>query len=117
MVVRPTNVMLFEDVAGSDALAILALTTVFHTLGVTSRHSAGDGEGDIAGAQPAGGRRGQTGSQPPPRLLVDIRGAAVATLIAYAAATLLNLAAFRGQLGRMFRLRRKRDGPWWRRRC
>ena len=36
VVVRSTNVMLFEDASGSDALAILALTTLFYTLGVTS---------------------------------------------------------------------------------
>lgn len=104
VVVRPTNVMLFEDASGSDALAILALTTVFFTLGVTSAGIL-QGMGKVV--------------LPARNLLVgvffklvlnvflvpwwDIRGAALATLMAYATATLLNLAAFRGRLGWMFR--------------
>lgn len=35
MIAEPTNVMLFEDNSGSDALAILALGTIFLTLSVT----------------------------------------------------------------------------------
>ena len=35
MVAEPTNVMLFEDGAGSDALAILSLGTIFLTMSVT----------------------------------------------------------------------------------
>lgn len=104
VVVRPTNVMLFEDVAGSDALAILALTTVFLTLGVTS---AGILQGMGQVMLPARNLLVGVLVKLVLNLLLvswwDIRGAAAATLIAYATATLLNLAAFRGQLGRMFR--------------
>ncbi|MBD1372458.1 polysaccharide biosynthesis protein [Hazenella sp. IB182357] len=36
VVMEPINIMLFKDSAGSSALAILALTTIFSTLGITS---------------------------------------------------------------------------------
>jgi PST family polysaccharide transporter len=36
VVAMPTNVMLYKDAAGSDALLILAFSTIFVTLGVTS---------------------------------------------------------------------------------
>jgi PST family polysaccharide transporter len=106
VVVRPTNVMLFEDASGSDALAILALTTVFFTLGVTS---AGILQGMGKVVLPARNLLAGVAVKLVLNLLLipwwDIRGAAAATLLAYATATLLNLAAFRGQLGRMFRLK------------
>jgi PST family polysaccharide transporter len=105
-VVRSANVMLFEDASGSDALAILALTTLFYTLGVTSAGIL-QGMGNVI--LPARNLLAGVAVKLVLNVLLipwwDIRGAAAATLIAYAAATFLNLAAFRGQLGRMFRLR------------
>lgn len=104
VVIRPTNVMLFEDASGSDALAILALTTVFFTLGVTS---AGILQGMGKVVLPARNLLAGVAVKLVLNALLipwwDIRGAALATLFAYATATLLNLAAFRNRLGWMFR--------------
>ncbi|SEN63971.1 putative polysaccharide biosynthesis protein [Lihuaxuella thermophila] len=95
----PANVMLFEDAAGSDALAILAMTTVFSTLGITSSGIL-QGLGKVY--LPA--RNLFIGVAV--KLLLnlwlipvwDIRGAAVSTVAAYAVATLLNLHALRSLL-------------------
>jgi PST family polysaccharide transporter len=107
VVAGPTNVMLYKDDAGTAALAILAFTALFSTLGMTS-------SGILQGV-------GQV-SLPARNLLIgvgvkfllnlfliplwDIRGAAVATVTGYAVATTLNLLALRGKLGNLFRLKR-----------
>lgn len=107
VVAGPTNVMLYKDDAGTAALAILAFTALFSTLGMTS-------SGILQGV-------GQV-SLPARNLLIgvgvkfllnlfliplwDIRGAAVATVTGYAVATSLNLLALRGKLGNLFRLKR-----------
>jgi PST family polysaccharide transporter len=99
--------MLYKDDAGTAALAILAFTALFSTLGMTS-------SGILQGV-------GQV-SLPARNLLIgvgvkfllnlfliplwDIRGAAVATVTGYAVATSLNLLALRGKLGNLFRLKR-----------
>ncbi|TCS94290.1 putative polysaccharide biosynthesis protein [Hazenella coriacea] len=94
VVALPTNVMLFKDATGSEALMLLAFTTLFSTLGAVST-------GILQGA----GRL----YLPAWNLLIgvlvklglnlwlipiwDIRGAAIATVAAYAVATILNLFA------------------------
>lgn len=96
IVALPTNVMLFKDAAGSDALAILACSTLFATLGVTS-----------AGILQGMGRV----ITPAISILVavlakwacnyffiplwDIRGAAIATVVAYAVGAMVNLVALK----------------------
>ncbi|WP_245726294.1 putative polysaccharide biosynthesis protein [Marininema mesophilum] len=106
VVAGATNIMLFRDDSGTSALAILAFTTLFSTLGLTS-------SGILQGL-------GQVGL-PARNLLIgvgvklflnawwvptmDIDGAAWATVVGYAVASLLNLAALRGQIGSLFRLR------------
>jgi PST family polysaccharide transporter len=91
IVAFPTNVMLFQDAAGSDSLSILACSTLFATLGVTS-----------AGILQGLGRI----TIPAVTILIaviakwmfnyllipvwDIRGAALATVLAYAVSAILN---------------------------
>ncbi|MBA4495814.1 oligosaccharide flippase family protein [Paenactinomyces guangxiensis] len=99
VIALPANVMLFKDAAGSDALAILAFTTVFSTLGVTS---AGILQG--AGLVYVPARNLFIGVVVKCLLnlwlipIWDIQGAAIATVVSYAAATLLNLVALRSVL-------------------
>lgn len=92
IVAMPTNVMLFKDAAGSDSLAILACSTLFATLGVTS-----------AGILQGMGRV----ITPAVSIVIavlakwvfnfflipmwDIRGAAVSTVLAYAVGAMINL--------------------------
>lgn len=99
VIALPANVMLFEDAAGSDALAILAFTTVFSTLGVTTSGIL-QGLGKVY--LPA--RNLFIGVAVKLLLNVwlipvwEIRGAAVSTVAAYGVATLLNLRALRPML-------------------
>ncbi|WP_245838810.1 putative polysaccharide biosynthesis protein [Marininema halotolerans] len=108
VVAGPTNIMLFRDDAGTSALAILAFTTLFSTLGLTS-------SGILQGL-------GQV-MLPARNLLIgvgvklflnawwvptmDIEGAAWATVVGYAVATLLNIAALRGPIGPLFRIKER----------
>ncbi len=99
VIALPANVMLFEDAAGSDTLAILAFATVFSTLGLTS---AGILQGMGKVYLPALNLFIGVAV----KLLLnvwlvplwDIRGAAVSTVAAYAVASLLNLWALRPML-------------------
>jgi polysaccharide transporter, PST family len=103
----PVNVMLFRDADGSDALAILAFTTIFSTLGVVA---TGILQGAGMVVLPALNSLAGVGVKlllnqlliP----LIDIRGAALATVAAYGVATLLNLFA----LGSMIPYVRERKG-------
>lgn len=101
VIAMPTNVMLFKDAAGSDALSILAFTTIFSTLGVTS---AGILQGLGLFFLPARNLLIGVGVKLFLNLwlipLWDIRGAAVATVVAYAVATILNLLAIPGIVNR-----------------
>lgn len=92
IVAMPTNVMLFKDAAGSDALFILSFSTIFVTLGVTS---AGILQGlgrVIVPAVTIG--IAVTVKWVCHFFLIpiwDIRGAALATVIAYAVGASINL--------------------------
>jgi polysaccharide transporter, PST family len=102
--------MLFRDADGSDALAILAFTTIFSTLGVVA---TGILQGAGMVVLPA--LNSLTGVGVKLLLnqllipLIDIRGAALATVAAYGVATLLNLFA----LGSMIPYVRERTGTMW----
>jgi PST family polysaccharide transporter len=92
IVAMPTNVMLFKDAAGSDSLAILACSTLFATLGVTS---AGILQGMGRVITPAVSIviavLAKWGFN---YLLIpmwDIRGAALSTVLAYAVGAIINL--------------------------
>lgn len=92
VVAFPTNVMLFEDGAGSLSLAILAITTVFSTLGVTSSGILqGYGKVYLPAIHMLIGVLLKVLANLLLIPLWDIRGAAIATVVAYGVATLLNL--------------------------
>ncbi|WP_037465060.1 putative polysaccharide biosynthesis protein [Shimazuella kribbensis] len=92
VIAMPTNVMLFKDAAGSDTLTILAFSTIFVTLVVTS-----------AGILQGLGRVMLPAITIGVAVLFkwvfnyffipfwDIRGAAVATVLAYALGAIINL--------------------------
>lgn len=107
VVAGPTNVMLYKDDAGTAALAILAFTALFSTLGMTSSGIL-QGVGEVG--LPARNLLIGVGVKLGLNLLFiplwDIRGAALATVIGYAVATTLNLIALRGKMGNLFHLRR-----------
>ncbi|OYD06398.1 putative polysaccharide biosynthesis protein [Paludifilum halophilum] len=107
IIALPTNVMLYKDSSGSVALAILAFTSLFSTLGMTSSGIL-QGIGQVV--LPArnlligvGVKLGLNAILIP---LMDIRGAALATVGGYAIATLLNLIALRSRMGMLFNIRR-----------
>ncbi|GGE21784.1 sugar transporter [Marinithermofilum abyssi] len=110
IIAEPTNVMLFEDSDGSDALAILAFTSLFSTMGMTS---GGILQGFGRVVLPA--RNLLIGVVVKLLLnqwwipLWDIRGAALATVAGYAVAAWLNLRVLREETGYLFGLRGK--GP------
>ncbi len=105
LVAYPTNVMLYKDGAGSEALAILAMTTLFSTLTMTSA-------GILQGMDRVGLPACHLGIGIGVKLVgnallipaLDIRGAALATVLGYASAALLNLWAIRRRVGFLFRL-------------
>ncbi|QKG83087.1 polysaccharide biosynthesis protein [Kroppenstedtia pulmonis] len=107
VVAQPTNVMLYKDDAGSLALAILALTTLFSTLGMTS---SGILQGIGRVMLPARNLLIGVGV----KLLLnvwlvplwDIRGAALATVGGYAVASCLNLIILYNRMGPILHLRR-----------
>ncbi|MFD1434839.1 oligosaccharide flippase family protein [Kroppenstedtia eburnea] len=105
LVARPTNVMLYKDGAGSEALAILAVTTLFSTLAMTS---SGILQGMDRVVLPAWHLGVGIGVKLAGNALLipvlDIRGAALATVLGYAAAAVLNLLAIRRRIGSLFRL-------------
>jgi PST family polysaccharide transporter len=94
VIAEPVNVMLFEDGAGSDTLAILAFTALFSTLGITA---SGILQGLGRVYLPALCLLAGAGVKWALNLwlipLWDLRGAAVSTVVAYMVATTLNLAA------------------------
>ncbi|KPC77530.1 hypothetical protein ADL26_01935 [Thermoactinomyces vulgaris] len=118
VIALPTNVMLFKDGAGSDALAILAFTILFSTLSLTS---AGVLQGFDRVALPALHLLLGVGVKLAGNLwlvrLWDIRGAALATTVAYALVAGLNLWALRrhlrGALWEHFRLGRSLWAALW----
>lgn len=105
LVARPTNIMLYKDGAGSEALAILAITTLFSTLAMTSSGIL-QGMGKVV--LPARNLVIGVGVKLVGNALLipmmDIRGAALATVLGYAAAAVLNLLAIRERIGSLFRL-------------
>ncbi|PTX55244.1 PST family polysaccharide transporter [Melghirimyces profundicolus] len=105
LVAQPTNVMLYRDAAGSEALAILALTTLFSTLAMTSSGIL-QGLGKVG--LPARNLLIGVGVKLIGNLfwvpVLDIRGAALATVLGYATAAALNLGALRSRIGSLFRL-------------
>lgn len=105
LVARPTNIMLYKDGAGSEALAILALTTLFSTLAMTSSGIL-QGMGHVV--LPARNLVIGVGVKLIGNALLipvmDIRGAALATVLGYAAAGMLNLLVIRERIGSLFRL-------------
>lgn len=107
LVAGPTNVMLYKDDAGTAALAILAFTALFSTLGMTSSGIL-QGVGQVR--LPARNLLIGVGIKLGLNLLLiplwDIRGAAVATVTGYAVAATLNLIALRVRVGNVFHLRR-----------
>lgn len=96
VIAEPVNVMLFEDQAGSDALAILAFTGVFSTLAmVTAGILQGLGKVYLPAIYLLIGIVLKTGLN---ALLIpvwDIRGAAVATVIAFVCTALLQFLKLR----------------------
>ncbi|SMO80941.1 putative polysaccharide biosynthesis protein [Melghirimyces algeriensis] len=105
LIAQPTNVMLYRDAAGSDALAILAMTTLFSTLALTSSGIL-QGLGQVV--LPAFNllvgvavKLVGNGLLVPP---LGIQGAAIATVVGYGAAAALNLMALRRRMGSLFRL-------------
>lgn len=110
IIAESTNVMLFEDAAGSDVLAILAWTAIFSTLCMTSSGIL-QGVGKVV--------------LPAIHLIVGacvkwlcnlwwipwlgLKGAAWATVAAFASATLLNLWVLRKELPTVFN-----HFQWWR---
>jgi PST family polysaccharide transporter len=110
IIAESANVMLFEDAAGSDVLAILAWTAIFSTLCMTSSGIL-QGVGKIV--------------LPAVHLLIGayakwllnlwwipwlgLRGAAFATVAAFILVTLLNLWALRKEIPSVFS-----RFPWWR---
>ncbi len=96
VIAEPANVMLFEDQAGSDALSILALTGIFSTLSiVTAGILQGLGKVYLPAIYLLIGVVMKTGLN---ALLIpvwDIRGAAAATVIAFACTALLQFLKLR----------------------
>jgi PST family polysaccharide transporter len=99
LVAMPVNVMLFKDADGSDALAILALSTMFVTLSVTS---AGILQGIGKVIVPAISIGLAVLAKAICNVILipfwDIRGAAIATVFAYAVGAAVNLWLLRRQL-------------------
>lgn len=96
VIAEPVNAMLFEDQAGSDALAILALTGIFSTLAmVTAGILQGLGKVYLPAIYLLIGVVLKTGLN---ALLIpvwDIRGAAAATVIAFVCTALLQFLKLR----------------------
>ncbi|SDC86223.1 polysaccharide transporter, PST family [Melghirimyces thermohalophilus] len=105
LVAQPTNIMLYRDAAGSEALAILAVTALFSTLAMTSSGIL-QGLGHVV--LPARNLLIGVGVKLLGNLILipqwDIRGAALATVFGYAAAAALNLLALKKRVGFLFRL-------------
>ncbi|MFC7443355.1 putative polysaccharide biosynthesis protein [Laceyella putida] len=118
VIALPTNVMLYKDGAGSDALAILAFTILFSTLSLTS---AGILQGFGRVYMPALHLSVGVAVKLAGNLLLiplwDIRGAALATTVAYACAAGLNLWALKrhlhGTLRQTFRLGKSLWSALW----
>ncbi|MFC4075533.1 putative polysaccharide biosynthesis protein [Salinithrix halophila] len=108
VVAEPTNIMLFQDNAGTRALMILSFTTLFSTLAITSSGIL-QGLGDVM--IPARNLLIGVGVKLALNWLLipgmDIRGAALATVAGYAVAAILNLVALKGRVHTLFRFRRK----------
>jgi len=104
LIAEPANVMLFKDSAGSDVIAILAWTAIFSTLGMTT---AGILQGVGRVALPALHLLIGAGVKWLLNLwwipLWDLRGAAWATVAAFASATLLNIWALSREVPAAFR--------------
>lgn len=104
VIALPINVMLYKDGAGSDTLAILAFTILFSTLNLTL---TGILQGFGRVYLPALNLLVGVGVKLIGNLLLipiwDIRGAAMATTLAYACAAGLNLWALKRHLQEMLR--------------
>lgn len=99
IVAVPTNVMLFKDASGSSAMAIFAFTAVFSTMGMTSSGILqGLGSVMLPARNLLLGALIKLGLNLFLIPLWDIRGAALATVIGYGIATLLNLLALKSQI-------------------
>lgn len=92
VIAYPSNVMLFEDGAGTGALAILALATIFSTLGVTSSGILqGYGKFYLPVFHMLIGILIKIVGNMVLIPFWDIKGAAISTVLAYGVATYLNL--------------------------
>jgi PST family polysaccharide transporter len=111
VIAAPVNVMLYKDALGSDVLAILAFTTLFSTLKLTS---SGILQGESKVYRPALHlvlgvltKAGLNILLIPP---LGLKGAALSTVAAYAVAAGLNLWALRSHYGGKW----YHDGMWGR---